>query len=66
MWPKLDEFEKKFSALHITGPKDQFTVLMNAEEQEDSKSGTDFTELSKARPVELEKQLEKINSIISI
>ncbi|XP_003464830.1 ATP synthase subunit d, mitochondrial [Cavia porcellus] len=60
----VDEFEKKFNALKVPVPEDKYTALVDAEEKEDVKSCAEFVSLSKARIVEYEKQLEKMNNII--
>ncbi|XP_027728911.1 ATP synthase subunit d, mitochondrial [Vombatus ursinus] len=60
----VDEFEKKFNELKIPVPEDKFTALVDAEEQEDAKIGADFMKASNARIAELQKEMEKIQSII--
>ncbi|XP_004630143.1 ATP synthase subunit d, mitochondrial [Octodon degus] len=60
----VDDFEKKFNALKIPVPEDKYTALVDAEEKEDVKSCAEFVSLSKARIVEYEKQLEKMNNMI--
>ncbi|XP_005412325.2 PREDICTED: ATP synthase subunit d, mitochondrial [Chinchilla lanigera] len=60
----VDDFEKKFNALKVPVPEDKYTSLVDAEEKEDVKSCAEFVSLSKARIVEYEKKLEKMNNMI--
>ncbi|XP_030591625.1 ATP synthase peripheral stalk subunit d, mitochondrial [Archocentrus centrarchus] len=60
----VDEFEKKFNALKVPEPVDTQTALINAQEEEASKTATAYTEASKARIAQYEKELDKFNNMI--
>ncbi|CAK6963088.1 ATP synthase subunit d%2C mitochondrial [Scomber scombrus] len=60
----VDEFEKKFSALTVPEPVDTQTNLINAQETESNITAIAYTEASKARIAEYEKELEKFRNMI--
>ncbi|XP_053194539.1 ATP synthase subunit d, mitochondrial [Scomber japonicus] len=60
----VDEFEKKFSSLTVPEPVDIQTNLINAQETESNTTATAYTEASKARITEYEKELEKFRNMI--
>ncbi|ELW52797.1 ATP synthase subunit d, mitochondrial [Tupaia chinensis] len=62
----VDDFEKKFNALKVPVLEGKYTVQMDAEEKEDVKMHTPYSEnLSrKKKKKEYQKQLEKMKNLI--
>ncbi|KAM9198204.1 ATP synthase subunit d, mitochondrial-like [Dugong dugon] len=60
----VDDSEKKFNAPKFPVPADEYTALVDAEENEDVKSRAKFLSVLKTRIGEYEKQLEKMRNII--
>ncbi|KAK2104624.1 ATP synthase subunit d, mitochondrial [Saguinus oedipus] len=58
----VDDFDKKFNALKLPVPEDQYTAQVDAAEKEDVKSCAEWVSLSKARTVEYKKQMEKMKN----
>ncbi|XP_048344120.1 ATP synthase subunit d, mitochondrial isoform X2 [Sphaerodactylus townsendi] len=60
----VDEFEQKYKAVKVPEPVDNQTAKIEAQEQEANKSAASYTEASKARIVQYEKELRKLKSMI--
>ncbi|XP_061778752.1 ATP synthase subunit d, mitochondrial [Nerophis lumbriciformis] len=60
----VDEFEKKFKAMQISAPIDTESSAIDAQEAKANIDATAHVESSKARVVELEKQLAKFTNMI--
>ncbi|XP_032817224.1 ATP synthase peripheral stalk subunit d, mitochondrial [Petromyzon marinus] len=62
----VDEFEKKFNALKVPEPVDNYSSKIAIQEKEADKSAQEFIQASKQRIAGYEKELEKMRNMVHV